>query len=365
MKKILGLFLLFCTISPAGVKPSPLKVGIIISVNRSNHMTPSTWGTYLQKGIELALPKQPKIEPLVRKIFHSALEAKEAARELASEGADVITGVNLSDHAYLVKEVLEPLGIPLLAIQATAQGLFSEKGIIYTMGIGNRDQARALTNYLVNRYPKVAAEGVGLIVARNCSFCVDLESELKAALGKKGIPYLNYPDVLLNQPIPSAYFQQRSLKKVLALLTYEVEAIGILSSLAKIAFNGVLLGGDSWSVESIHMVALGTVPERVCLASVNSYDRKSGTAQNKEFIRRYKEVYGEEPIDAAALAFDAIAVIGEGAKHCGQKSREERRACIRRQFLETHIHGVTGPIAFTSAGLRKGNVQVITSSACK
>jgi hypothetical protein len=195
-----GCAAILSTVAEASVKLP--KIGLIVSLTRQDGKTPNTWGIDLKDGFILGLQERGKssAEISIKDNSESAPLAMSAARQLVGEGVDLISGLSFSDQALMVKQVTEPVQIPFVTVLASASTLFSKALLTFSMASGNEAQASRLSEYLYMQRP-IKTHGVGLIVARNCSYCIDLEKSLRAALQRRGIAVSSLPDILQRRPV--------------------------------------------------------------------------------------------------------------------------------------------------------------------
>ncbi len=338
------------------------KVGFIIPETRQDQSTPNPWGIEQRRGFELALKQKNNIELVFKDNSESALVAVQRAKELSKEGVDMIAGLSFSDQAVAVKQFLDGVQMPFLTVLATSEKLFENPNPVFSMALSNDSQAERLVSFLTS-LPAATKDGVALVVARNCEYCVNLEQEISTRLKKKNITVGNLPDILRNRPIPDDYFEKVKTTKVIGILAYEVEAISVLTSLKKQRFDGVVFGGDSWTIQSKQIESDPSIGNTVCLVSATAYDKNAAFPENLKLKSTFPIQNDGVPSDVAALSYDAGLVIGKLAVAC--KSPLDRKDCIRKTLPKIHLEGASGTIEFAPNGKRVGNGLLLKSPACK
>lgn len=90
--------------------------------------------------------------------------------------------------------------------------------------------------------------------------------------------------------------------------------------------------------------------DKIVLVSSGFYLRSQG----KVFREEYKRVYGKEPTEVAAYAFDAACLIVEAIRNA-----DFDRTKIQTKLAKIHYEGVTGLIQFDNKGNRTGDTGLI------
>ena len=360
MKRVL-LFLALLTTTALAATPRPLHVGLIIAETRQDHVTVNPWGIYQRQGFELALNGTKSVTWEIKDNSESALLAREKAAEFLKGDVDFIAGLSFSDQAMAVKQQTDAAGVPFLTVFGTSENLFDKSKTVFTMAVSDDAQAATLARYLAG-FPAAHTSGVGLIVARNCEYCVDMEKSLKAALAKHGLHVSQYPDILKNRPVPHDYFKSLDPAKLLVILAYEVEGLSVVNSLAKSGYQGVLLGGDSWSTQTMQVAKNLGLLHSMCLVNPVPYDVTAGSTQNRKFVRDYQSKFGEAPTDVAALSYDAGTVILKVSAKCA--SADNRKHCVADTMAKLHFEGVSGRVQFSVHGKRVNTGLLLKSTTC-
>lgn len=119
---------------------------------------------------------------------------------------------------------------------------------------------------------------------------------------------------------------------------YYTEAGQIARQSRELGIEAILLGGDGWESPRLLEIA-GNALEGAYYS--NSFYAGDPRAEVREFVKAYREAYGEAPDALAALGYDAARVLFHAMKNASELTREE----IRNQIASTtRFQGVTGTI---------------------
>lgn len=341
--------------------PKGIRVGLVIAETRQDHVTVNPWGERQRQGFELALSGKKSVSWDIKDNSESAILARDKAAEFVKSDVDMIAGLSFSDQAMAVKQQTDPAGVPFLTVFGTSENLFDRQKSVFTMAVANDTQVTELVHYIAG-FKSLSRSGVGLIVARNCEYCVDMEKLIKAALTKSGIVITQYPDILKNRPVPHDYFDKIVPSKLLVILAYEVEGLSVVNALAKRGYKGILMGGDSWSTQTMQVAKNLGILSEMCIVNPVPYDVNAGSARNRKFVKEYRLKYGEAPTDVAALAYDAGTVILKVSEKCG--IAENKKRCIADSIAGLRFEGVSGRVQFSPNGKRLATGVLLKSNTC-
>ena len=83
------------------------------------------------------------------------------------------------------------------------------------------------------------------------------------------------------------------------------------------------------------------------------YVTLGATGATKEFIDKYKAMYGAEPDEIAALTWDSLGIAKQALRECGRISGDlnKNRQCLRDALVKIkEFPGITGKISFNGTG---------------
>lgn len=339
-----------------------VEVGLITPLTRQDKTTPNPWGIYLKNGFDLAFSYSKHFSFTTKDSSASAMESKLAAKQLVDQNVGLIVGSIFSKQARMIQTETRKAKVPFLSVMASSEDLFAPNSLTFSMALSNRNQAVKLSNYLEKFWPKTLPREIAVITARNCIYCVDLERELLPILKKKRFKTINYPDILQRRPVPSKYFQKLKPHQAIAILANETEATSLIKNLYDSGFKGMIIGGDSWSIQSLQVQSLGKPPLGICMVNAVPYDMNHSSQKSRIFLKAYREKYHHDPIDVAALAYDAGFVVDHVFRKCAKSDKQKE--CVLTVLTTLRLNGVTGKILFDKTGKRRDHGFVISAGAC-
>ncbi len=125
---------------------------------------------------------------------------------------------------------------------------------------------------------------------------------------------------------------------------YVEDVIHILKEAKKIGFTEpVFLGGDGWHSPLLIEKAGSLFEKDITAYFTSPFFPELEENKVKDFIKKYKDEYNEEPQAFAALAYDAVSIVLDGIKKIEHPTREKIFKYINE--LEAY-QGVTGRISF-------------------
>jgi branched-chain amino acid transport system substrate-binding protein len=131
---------------------------------------------------------------------------------------------------------------------------------------------------------------------------------------------------------------------------YYNEVSLIVSQARALGLTIPIVGSNSWHDPRILQLC-GDECEGTFFST--HYLAKGATGITKDFIDKYEAKYGTEPIDVAALTWDAMGIVVQALKNCGKITGYliNDRACIRDGMAEVNdFLGVTGKLSFDIGG---------------
>jgi ABC-type branched-subunit amino acid transport system substrate-binding protein len=326
------------------------KIGFIDELTLKDGNTPS-WGQSTLKGFKLALRENSdlSVELIERNVSRSPTDALVAAKELVSQGADVIVGMRESGQALMVKKVTEST-VPFVTFFATSDELLSKNGWTFQISLRDSIQVSELVKFLNKRLPQHSK--VGIVVTQNDTYCTDMSKRLTEELKKLGHETVVLANILHGRPIPKDPFMGREKEfSHIGFFTDEVEALSLLKTLEEKKFSGTVFGGDSWPLPFLGPAFRTSSFPKMCLINSLSFESEQNS-QRKRFEDQFKEAYSEDGNILAGAAYDAGSLVVKALRACKMPDQKSRRECINKNLKGVPLKGVTGEFSLDIDGGR-------------
>lgn len=126
--------------------------------------------------------------------------------------------------------------------------------------------------------------------------------------------------------------------------------VGLITSQAKdLGWSKPVMGSDSWGSADLFPLSKGAV---VGNYFTTHYAAKGATGKTKEFIEKYKKLYGYVPDDVAALTYDATYIVLQAIQDAGLKGNLKKDRIAIKDALGKikSFAGITGNMQFTPEG---------------
>lgn len=354
------IFVLVYLIISFSSSAKTLKVGFVDEIYLQDKKTPS-WGHTALNGLKMSLQGK-EIEIFTKDVGFSPIKAQSAAKDLvANQKVDVLVGLRIANQAILVSKIARENKIPYISIMATPDQLFKKDDYIFSMAFRNSYQVETLVKELnKNKHKEVIS-----FVTQDCYYCVTMEEELGKRLKEIGGEVKRGATLLHRKPVDKNVLSDLDFKnKVIAIFTDEFEALSLIHLLVSKGFRGDIVGGDSWSVQSLKLEEKKDILKNICLINSLSYDRDEKSQNNQQFKLNYNNLYKDKPTDLSALGYDVGLVLEFARAKCiNQKSLSD---CIKKEIYAINLKGVTGQVSFENDGGRtKHNESIKRIGNCR
>ena len=324
-----ALFALSAFSLPAAPLPPEIKVGAVETLTGDN----SAYGISIRKGLELALSEingQKLLGPAqIRLIFMDDKADKQEGisvftRLIDDEKVSAIIGPTLSSTAFAADPIAQKAGVPVLATSNTATGITAMGDFIFrdsllqsgvipgtlaAVAARTHPQKAALLYEATNEYSKSEAEvfkaalqklGIQLVASESYS---KGDSDFRTQLGKLNA---RRPDIFVISSLIG-------------------EAIPVLQQAREIGITQPIVGGNGFNSPNVLKNAKEAA-EGLIVGSAWFID--STAPKSQSFVTAFRKMYGSDPDQFAAQAYDGLYILATAIRNAGSADRPAIRDAL-------------------------------------
>lgn len=332
---------LLATLALAGCERAPVVIGI------ANGTLP-TQGAILAledaRAAGLPVPVEPVVVPAANTLAAPAVQAADTI--VSTPGVIAVLGHSNSAASLTAAPIYNEAGVVQLATHSTAE-LYSEAGpYSFRMVPPDGQQGRLIAEFIVSEF---AGHRVALSYIND-----DYGRGLRAAV------LTALPDGAVQVPVDVPHIEMATpdmiRRTTLTILDARPDVILWLSRAPQLAdyLPGLrdslgdvpIVGGDGM-IPAEAFAAGNAIWRNIHFVRLVDLDARPGT---RRFRERFRERFGADPDDAAALAYDGMAVLLEGVRDGARTGEGMRRYLMSLGRDRPAFQGITGPLTFDDDG---------------
>ena len=316
------------------------------------------------KGIELAHKLYPyagdeRVE-LIYADNKSDIDAAETAMEdLMKKTPTAVLGSYGNIYSLIAGKHIKEAEIPAIAITNTNPLVTKNNPYYFRVSLVDTYQATAMARYVIENLKQTQA---GILLPANDDQALAVASSFENYMVSKA--GANAVAVYKEYKSGSGDFteQLEAIKisgiKSVFLCGDKEDVVSILTQAQEMNLTGVTFLGDStWAEKEFIKAASKYVNGNVAFTTLYT-DTTHVTKMSEEFLKAYKEEYGEEPEAAAALGFDAYLLMLHAIGNAGADSTGEQ---LRDAIMAIeNFEGASGIISFDNTGDPEKSVVINT-----
>ena len=325
----------------AAIGAGQVKVGLILPLSGSA----SSVAASMRNAAQLALEefKNPNIQLLVKDDAGSPQGAQAAAQQALGEGAEMILGPLFAQSVSAVGQVARARGVPVIAFSTDAS--VATRGV-YLLSFLPESDVKRILEYSASR----GKRSLAALLPDNAYGAV-VEAALQQEASRRGVRLI----ALEKYPVDPGRMAE-SIKRV-AQAANRVDSIFIpdsadvvprvVQSLEEAGVNlkrEQLLGTGLWEDQRIFSTP----------ALDGGWYAGPDPAGYRNFSNRYRARFGQDPVRAAALAYDAVALVAALVKTQGQQRFSEQVLTNASGFA-----GIDGIFRFRADGTNERGLAVL------
>ena len=275
-----------------------------------------------------------------------------ATRALIEDGALAVVGPNISTLAISAGAAAEAQETPLVTPWATSPDISAGRDWVFNAAFVDSYQGPVLAAFASEQYAD--ATDACVIYDRDEAYSSGIASAFQAAWEEQHgagsvVAEESFADGETDFSAQFGRLRDAGCD-VLFAPVFTDDVIRVVAGATIYEVTAPILGSDSW-VSAGLLEQCGAACEGIFVAAHYVPDGATGTTQ--AFIEAYEAEYGETPDDIAALTWDALLVVEQGLKNCGELSGDldDDRMCLRDGIAAIrNLDAVTGAISYSDGG---------------
>jgi branched-chain amino acid transport system substrate-binding protein len=324
--------------------PAQIKVGVVESLTGDN----SAYGISIRKGLELAL-SQINAGKLLggAKINLVVMDDKADKQEgisvftrlINDEKVSAIMGPTLSSTAFAADPVAQKAGVPVLATSNTATGITAMGDYIFRDSLL---QSGVIPGTLAAVAAKFHPQKAALLYEATNEYSKSEADVFKASLQKMGIQLVATESYSKGDSDFRTQLSKLNARRpdIFVISSLVGEAIPVLQQAREIGITQPIVGGNGFNSPNVLKNAK-EASEGLIVGSAWFID--STAARSKAFVAAFRAMYGSDPDQFAAQAYDGLYILATAIKNAGSADRAAIRdalAAIR------NLEGALGTFSF-------------------
>lgn len=308
----------------------------------------SVYGITTKNGIDLAieeinknggvLGKTIKIEALDEK--GDIAEATNAYNKLTSQNIVALIGDVTSKPSIAVAELAAADGTPMLTPTGTAQAITEAGDNIFRVCFTDPFQGKVMATYAAD---SLSAKNVAIMYNTSDDYSQGVAKAFKETAEGKGLKIVANEGYGNDDKDFRTQLTKIQSAKVDAIFIpdYYTKVALIATQAREIGYKGPMLGADGWDgvLGVLDAANKGVVDNSYFSSHFSTADTAPVVAN---FVKNYKEKFGEMPTGFSALGYDAAYLMVEAIKNAGSTDKAAITAALKNIKLDC----VTGNIPF-------------------
>lgn len=275
--------------------------------------------------------------------------AAASTRLITQDNVAVIVGANASAQAIPAAEVADASATPIISPWSTNPDTTANRPYAFRVPFLDDFQGPVIANFVEEEF---GFERAAVLYDVASDYPKGLAEFFRSAWEEAGHEVVAFETFTTGDSDFSAQLTtiRDSGADFLFTPQYYNEVPLIVSQARSLGLDIPITGSDSWS-DPQTLDLCGEECEGTYFSA--HYVPAGATGATKEFIDAYEERYGETPGDVAALTWDAMEIVVEGIRNCGEITGDipTDRDCIRDGMAQiTELEGITGTMSFDEEG---------------
>lgn len=309
----------------------------------------ATFGQSTNNGIQLAIDEinqaggvnGKKVRVITYDDKGDAREAGTAVTRLVTRDKVVaVLGEVASGLSLVGAPVCQENGVPMVSPSSTNPTVTKVGDKIFRVCFIDPFQGFVCAKF-ARENEKVKASKAGILYDQQAPYAVGLQEEFAKAFKKLGGEVVSTQTYQAGDPDFSAQLTaiRASNPDVIFIPGYYTDVGNIAIQVRKLGIKVPLLGGDGWDSEKLGKIGGDAINGSFYS---NHYSHEDPDPRVQDFIKKYKDRFGDTPDGLAALGYDAARIVCEAIGKAGSVQGDD----IAAQLAKTKdFAGVTGKIS--------------------
>jgi len=327
--------------APPPIGAGQIKVGLILPLSGSAAAVAASMRNAAQMALEEF--KNPNIQLLVKDDGGQPPTAQAAAQQALDEGAEIILGPLFAQSVSAVGQVARARGVPVIAFSTDAS--VAARGV-YLLSFLPESDVKRIIDYAASR----GKRSMAALLPDNAYGAV-VEAALQQEAARRGVRLIT----LEKYPADPARMTD-SIKRV-AQVANRVDSIFIPDSADAVPQVVQQLAANGVNLKRVQLLGTGPWDDRRIFADTQlegGWYAGPDPAGFRNFSNRYRARFGQDPVRAAALAYDAVALVAALVKTQGAQRFSEPVLTNSSGFA-----GIDGIFRFRPDGTNERGLAVL------
>lgn len=289
-----------------------------------------------------------KVKLIIEDSKDQAEGAISAARKLINqEGVLAIIGPQASRNAIPASKIAEAAKIPMISPWSTNPETTKGKEFVFRAGFVDTFQGQVMAKFT---FQELGIRKAAVLFDEASDYNKGLAQIYKQSFEKLGGQVVAYEAYVTGQKDVSQQLSRikESGAELVFLPNYYNEVPYQVAQAKKMGLNAIFLGSDTWgNISEDNLPYL-----EGCYFSAH-YSPDIEAAATREFVKKYKNAYGQLPDDVAALTYDAMGLFFLALRNIDDRQMQDASApqAVRDGLRAIKKYeGVTGTMRYESSG---------------
>lgn len=284
------------------------------------------------------------------------LKASGVVDNAVKDGCLAGIGFTCSDYALLGGAQAQKVKLPLITPTSTADKIADIGNYVFMASFGNAQQGEALSSFA---FADLNKRQTLIIAASDCTYCQTLSEAYSSNFEKQGGEISGEIHILTTDTDFTELVSKISHYSFdsIFLPNYAAQSASIIATLMKSGVKTVFMGGDAWNWTEMSFAIVGNKSFRGYMVTSWAQDFPNPVSEN--FVRQYKNRYGEISSIVPAHSYDSAMIMFNAIKTADKYTRNSIRDALSQI---KNYNGVTGLFTYNKNQKPEKSVTIVELS---